>query len=156
MYNNKVVTISYRDPKYPEGFVFEAKRLPGSIDPPNVLAPENRPSNYRPQIGFTRNIGQASLGDSGHRMVNHHSGGYKQQQYNQYNNDNRNFASIAPPNNYRQHSEYIFGWKFTFFLRRNSFDLFSNCCPMFNSNEQLFMKNIMKKKEQPYIHSQQK
>lgn len=106
VYNNKVVTISYRDPKYPEGFVFEAKRLPGSIDPPNVLAPENRPSNYRPQIGFTRNIGQASLGDSGHRMVNHHSGGYKQQQHNVYD---RNFSSIAPPSNYRQHSEYIFG-----------------------------------------------
>lgn len=105
MYNNKVVTISYRDPKYPEGFVFEAKRLPGSIDPPNVLAPENRPSNYRPQIGFTRNIGQASLGDSGHRMVNHYSGGYKQQQHNPYD---RNFSSIAPPSNYRQHSEYIF------------------------------------------------
>lgn len=105
VYNNKVVTISYRDPKYPDGFIFEAKRLPGAIDPPNVLAPESRPSNYRPQIGFTRNIGQASLGDSGHRMVNHYSGGYKQQQ--QYNNDNRNFASIAPPNSYRQHSMCI-------------------------------------------------
>lgn len=127
IYDNKVVTIRYRDPTYPDGFIFEAKPLPGAIDPPNVLAPESRPSNYRPQIGFTRNIGQASLGDSGHRMVNHHSGGYKhhqQQQYNQYNNDNRNFASIAPPNNYRQHSKLatffcsasLSNWKITVFV----------------------------------------
>lgn len=107
VYNNRIVTISFRDPKYADGFIFEAKRLPGAIDPPNVLAPENRPSNYRPQIGFQRNFPQASLGDSGHRMVNHYSGGYKQHhQQQQYNNDNRNFASIAPPNNYNRHSEY--------------------------------------------------
>lgn len=108
IYDNKVVTISFRDPKYADGFIFEAKKLPGAIDPPNVLAPEQRPSNYRPQIGFNRDFPQASLGDSGHRMVNHYSGGYKQhrqQQNQQYNNDNRNFASIPPPNNYR-HSEY--------------------------------------------------
>ena len=108
VYNNKVVTICFRDPKYADGFIFEAKKLPGAIDPPNVLAPENRPSNYRPQIGFNRNFPQASLGDAGHRMVNHYSGGYKQQQQQQYNNDNRNFASIAPPNSYNRHSEYHF------------------------------------------------
>lgn len=109
IYNNKVVTVSYRDPKYPDGFIFEAKVLPGAIEPPNVLAPENRASNYRPQIGFNRNFPQASLGDSGHRMVNHYSGGYKQhqQQQQQYNNDNRNFASIAPPNSYNRNSEYF-------------------------------------------------
>lgn len=110
VYNNKVVTICFRDPKYADGFIFEAKKLHGAIDPPNVLAPENRPSNYRPQIGFNRNFPQASLGDAGHRMVNHHSGGYKQhqQQQQQYNNDNRNFASIAPPNSYNRSSEYRF------------------------------------------------
>lgn len=101
IHNNTVVTVSFRDPKYPDSFIFEAKRLPGAIDPPNILAPENRPSNYRPQIGFNPNFPQASLGDSGHRMVKHHSGGYKQHQQQQYN-DNRNYASIAPPNNYRQ------------------------------------------------------
>lgn len=113
IYNNKVVTIRYRDPKYPDGFIFEAKPLPGAIEPPNVLAPEQRPSNYRPQIGFNRDFPQASLGQAGHRMVNHHSGGYKQhrqqqqQQHQQnYSSDNRNFASIPPPNNYR-HSEFI-------------------------------------------------
>lgn len=122
VYNNKVVTISFRDPKYPDGFIFEAKRLPGSIDPPNVLAPESRPSNYRPQIGFNRNFPQASLGDAGHRMVNHYSGGYKQQQQQQqtqqqYNNDNRNFATIAPPNSYNRQSKCHFFY-FTFIFIR--------------------------------------
>lgn len=93
--NNKAVTVCYRDPKYDEGFIFEAKRLPGAIDPPTVLAPESRPSNYRPQIGFNRDFPQASLGDAGHRFVNHHAGAYKNQQ------QQRNYASIAPPNNYR-------------------------------------------------------
>lgn len=110
IYDNKVVTIRYRDPTYPDGFIFEAKRLPGAIEPPNVLAPEQRSSNYRPQIGFNRDFPQASLGDAGHRMVNHHSGGYKQhrqqQQQQGYSSDNRNFASIPPPNNYRQ-SKFI-------------------------------------------------
>lgn len=102
IYENKVITISFRDPKYADGFIFEAKRLPGAIEPPNVLAPEHRPSNYRPQIGFNRNFPQASLGEAGHRFINHHSGWYKQQpQQQQQFNDNRNYASIAPPNNYR-------------------------------------------------------
>lgn len=146
IYDNKVVTISYRDPKYPDGFIFEAKRLPGTIDdeqilivqlmfanrntihlfigaidPPNVLAPEQRPSNYRPQIGFNRDFPQASLGDSGHRMVNHYSGGYKQhrqqqQQQQNYSSDNRNFASIAPPNNYRNSKFIEFPYSLNVFL----------------------------------------
>lgn len=103
IHNNRVVTVNYRDPKYPEGHKFEAKRLPGAIDPPNVLAPENRPSNYRPQIGFNPNFPQASLGDAGHRTVQHHTGGYK---HHQNYNDNRNYASIPPPNN--RQSEYHF------------------------------------------------
>lgn len=98
--DNQVLTVRYRDPKYPAGFTFEAKRLPGAIEPPTVLAPENRPTNYRPQIGFNRNFAQASLGDAGHRMVNHHAGPNK---FNNQSNDssNRNYASIAPPQQYR-------------------------------------------------------
>lgn len=46
-----MVTVRYRDPKYPEDFIFKAERLPGAIDPPTVLAAENRSSDYRPQIG---------------------------------------------------------------------------------------------------------
>lgn len=87
-----MVTVRFRNPKYADGFVFEAKRLKGAIEPAQVLAPESRPSNYRPQIGFDRNFAQASLGDAGHRMVNHYSGG---------NNQQRNYASISPPQQYR-------------------------------------------------------
>lgn len=100
--DNRVVTVSFRDPKYDDGFIFEAKRLPGAVDPPNVLAPENRASGYRPQIGFKRDFPQASLGEAGHRFVNHHAGGgYQQRQQQPYQQQNRNYASIAPPNNYR-------------------------------------------------------
>lgn len=96
--DNQVITICYRDPKYPENHIFQAKRLPGAIDPPNVLAPDNRPSNYRPQIGFNRDFPQASLGNAGHRMVNHYSGGNNMHQ----SSDNRGgYVSIAPPQNYR-------------------------------------------------------
>lgn len=108
--NNSVITVRYRDPKYADDFIFEAKRLTGAIDPPTVLAPENKSSNYRPQIGFNRNFPQASLGDSGHRMVNHYAGGNKTNQ----NNDNRNYASIGPPQNYR--CEYRFSILFFFFF----------------------------------------
>lgn len=98
--DNQVLTVRYRDPKYPEGFTFEAKRLPGAIDPPTVLAPETRATNYRPQIGFNRNFAKASLGDAGHRMVNHYAG---PNNFNNQSNDNsnRNYASIAPPQQYR-------------------------------------------------------
>lgn len=98
--NNQVLTVRYRDPKYPEGFIFEAKRLPGAIEPAAVLAPETKASNYRPQIGFNRNFPQASLGDAGHRMVNHHTGPNKFNNQAQ-DNSNRNYASIAPPQHYR-------------------------------------------------------
>lgn len=100
-----MVTVCFRDPKYEDSFIFEAKRLPGAVDPPNVLAPENRPSGYRPQIGFKRDFPQASLGEAGHRFINHHAGGgYQQRQQQQqqpYQQQQRNYASIAPPNNYR-------------------------------------------------------
>lgn len=89
--NNKVATVRYRDPKYPDDFIFKAVRLANAIEPPNVLAPDSRPSNYRPQIGFNRNFPQANLGDAGHRMVNHYTG---------QSSDNRNYASIAPPQNF--------------------------------------------------------
>lgn len=103
IHENKVLTVCFCDPKYPEDFIFKAKRLAKAIDPPTVLAPEHRASNYRPQIGFNRNFPQASLGDAGHRMVNHYSGGNNNAGGNASNN--RNYASIGPPQNYR--GEYL-------------------------------------------------
>lgn len=51
-----MVTVRFRDPKYPDDFIFKAQRLPGAIDPPTVLAPENRSNDYRPQIGKKKNF----------------------------------------------------------------------------------------------------
>lgn len=54
--SNSVLTARFRDPKYPDGFIFKAKRLPKAVDPPTVLAPDNRPTDYRPQIGKPNNF----------------------------------------------------------------------------------------------------
>ncbi|GLH01529.1 5'-3' exoribonuclease, partial [Gryllus bimaculatus] len=73
--DNSVVTISFRDPKYPDSYVFPAKRLPGAKEPPKVLKPgdlnaqESR--NWRPQLGMAPATQRASLGDAGHRMLGH-------------------------------------------------------------------------------------
>lgn len=57
---NSVVTVRFRDPKYPDEFIFKAEKLPGAVDPPTVLAAENRSNDYRPQIGTfnTKNYGK--------------------------------------------------------------------------------------------------
>lgn len=71
-----VVTVRYRDPKYQEGFIFPARKLETAIDPPKLLkqgADQGNP-HYRPKIGFNNNRSQfASVGDAGHRTVNHHT-----------------------------------------------------------------------------------
>lgn len=54
--DNVVCCTRFRDPKYPNGFVFEAIRLKGAKNPDRVLKPgdlnpqEHR--NWRPQIGM--------------------------------------------------------------------------------------------------------
>lgn len=49
--DNAVVTVRFRDPKYADDFIFESKKLKNAIDPPAVLAPDDRSNDYRPQIG---------------------------------------------------------------------------------------------------------
>lgn len=53
---NIVYSVKFRDPKYPRGFVFPAKRLKGAKEPIRVLKPQDLdgPSsrNWRPQIGM--------------------------------------------------------------------------------------------------------
>nr|XP_053647006.1 5'-3' exoribonuclease 2 homolog [Cherax quadricarinatus] len=82
--NNQVVTVRFRDPEYPKGFVFPARRLEKAEEPPRVLKPQDlsalESKNYRPQIGFKRNMPRASLDISGHRVLSHllpnlHGGG---------------------------------------------------------------------------------
>lgn len=95
---NYVITVRYRDPEYDEDFIFPAVRLDKAIDPPCVLAPESRDSNYRPRIGFNHNLPQAYVTQGGHRMLNNSMGNpqqqqqrnnYQQQGYNYNNNNNR-------------------------------------------------------------------
>ncbi|XP_064112535.1 5'-3' exoribonuclease 2 homolog [Macrobrachium nipponense] len=73
--DNQVVTVRFRDPSYPEGFVFPARKLENAEPPPRVLKGDNvgsgPPGSYRPQIGFSRNLPQASLGGAGHRALGH-------------------------------------------------------------------------------------
>lgn len=92
---NTVITVRYRDPKYDSDYIFPAIRLENAVDPPCVLGPESREEGYRPQIGFTRNVPQASLGQAGHRMLNSYSGGG-----GGGNNRGQNYAQIAPPKQY--------------------------------------------------------
>lgn len=53
---NIVYCVKYRDPKYPRGFVFPARRLKGAKEPLRVLKPqdfeERGGQNWRPIIGM--------------------------------------------------------------------------------------------------------
>lgn len=74
--NNNVIAVKIRDPAYPEGFIFPARKLPNATEPPRVLKQkgDERNQHYRPNIGFNNNRQQyASVGDSGHRAVNHYT-----------------------------------------------------------------------------------
>ncbi|KAK6011485.1 hypothetical protein OSTOST_23425, partial [Ostertagia ostertagi] len=70
---NGAMMVIYEDPQYPEGFIFPAKRLENAKEIPRVLRDFNDRrggSDYRPQIGFTRDVpGRASLDSSGHRFI---------------------------------------------------------------------------------------
>ncbi|XP_011686164.1 PREDICTED: 5'-3' exoribonuclease 2 homolog [Wasmannia auropunctata] len=92
--NNKVYCIKYKDPKYGSNYVFLARKLKGANEPPRVLKPQdfeamNRKngSQWVPQIGFTsRTSRSASLGQAGHRMLDHH-----------VNHNRPAYANIPPP-----------------------------------------------------------
>lgn len=103
--DNAVVTVRFRDPKYDEDFIFPAVRLNNAIDPPTVLAPESRDSNYKPRIGFNHNLPQAYVSQGGHRMLNNTLGGGGGQQgnfNNQYNTQSFNYSSMS--NNYNNNN----------------------------------------------------
>lgn len=72
--DNGVITVVFRDHSYEEGFIFPARRLPNAIDPPNVLAPSNKGQDYRPTIGFTKDLPKAYVSQSGHRLLNNSLG----------------------------------------------------------------------------------
>ncbi|KJH53370.1 XRN 5'-3' exonuclease [Dictyocaulus viviparus] len=70
---NGAIMLIYEDPHYPEGFIFPAKRLENAQEVPRALRDYSDcrdSSDYRPQIGFTRDVpGRAFLDNSAHRFI---------------------------------------------------------------------------------------
>lgn len=93
--DNLAVCVRFRDPCYPQGFIFPAKKLPGAKEPPRVLkpgdlSPESN-KNWRPQIGMVPATQRATLGEAGHRMVDHYSRSQDQQQ------SQGRYGAVPPP-----------------------------------------------------------
>uniref|UniRef100_A0A669DQV1 5'-3' exoribonuclease n=1 Tax=Oreochromis niloticus TaxID=8128 RepID=A0A669DQV1_ORENI len=65
--------VKFKDPPYPDGFVFKAVLLPGAKIPSKVLKPEDwvrgNGQPWRPQLGFNPNRQQAHLDQSGFRAL---------------------------------------------------------------------------------------
>lgn len=74
-HENQVLCVRFRDPKFPDSFVFPAKRLKGIKEPARVLKAKDfhGGGGFRPQIGMAPARQRASLDASGHRAVNHNS-----------------------------------------------------------------------------------
>lgn len=73
---NRVLTVNFRDPKYPGSFIFPARKLENATDPPKLLKQESDFGNqhYRPNIGFNNNRTKfAGVGDAGARTLNHYT-----------------------------------------------------------------------------------
>ena len=65
--------VEFYDPIYPEGHIFPAVRLVSAKAPPKVLKPEGADHKFRPMIGMSHLPQRASLGQSGHRFIQHHA-----------------------------------------------------------------------------------
>lgn len=98
--NNKVYCIKFKDPQFGSNYTFLARKLKGAKEPPRVLKPQdfeamNRKNGgqWTPQIGFTRSTQSASLGQAGHRMLDHHMNSHNNRQANAA------YANIPPPTN---------------------------------------------------------
>ncbi|XP_044298728.1 5'-3' exoribonuclease 2 [Varanus komodoensis] len=74
---NSAISVSFKDPQYPEDYIFKAVVLSGAKKPPAVLKPgdwektnnDGRP--WRPQLGFNRNRRQVHLDQSAFRTLGH-------------------------------------------------------------------------------------
>ncbi|XP_017151796.1 5'-3' exoribonuclease 2 homolog [Drosophila miranda] len=114
---NTIVTTFFIDPEYDDDYIFEAKRLPDAVDPPQVLPSEGRKTG--PVIGFNSHQTRAYVAPGGHRMLNAGirngqgdrgqqgynqgggGGGYGQGQGQGYQNNSRNY-NYNYNNNYNQ------------------------------------------------------
>lgn len=93
--------VAYKDPDFDAKYKFLSKRLSGINDLDRVLKPQDwndrRNGQFRPMIGFTRDMPSARLSDSGHRMVQHE---INQQNYH------RRSDGYQPAQTYREFNQY--------------------------------------------------
>lgn len=69
VFQNRVLTVRFQDPKYADDFVFPARRLANAKEQPKVLGAQDGPV-----IGFGQRNDRAHLGAAGHRMLNNRLG----------------------------------------------------------------------------------
>uniref|UniRef100_A0A8D8TWE9 5'-3' exoribonuclease n=1 Tax=Cacopsylla melanoneura TaxID=428564 RepID=A0A8D8TWE9_9HEMI len=96
--SNTVYCMKFRDPNYGENFKYPAIRLEGAIEPARVLKPGDLPvsqnQGWRPQTGMAPRHNQASVGQAGHRMVNHYT---PRDQSNGRTGGQGQFSAVPPP-----------------------------------------------------------
>ncbi|RZF36370.1 hypothetical protein LSTR_LSTR002966 [Laodelphax striatellus] len=115
---NSVTVVKFRDPTYPDSYIFKASRLSGAKEPPRVLKPDDMPvqdrNNWRPQIGMVPSRQQASLGRAGHNMLGHYTPRNQQKLLGSYNsvpapstvNPRSNFGGRGSPYGNRPGSRF--------------------------------------------------
>ncbi len=84
--DNKSICVLYKDPQFPPGYTFAAKRLKGAKEPARELKPgkwDDSQGRYRPMIGMDGRGPRGSLGNAGHRMLGHQGMGM--------------YANVPPP-----------------------------------------------------------
>ncbi|XP_055680069.1 5'-3' exoribonuclease 2 homolog isoform X1 [Lutzomyia longipalpis] len=126
--DNSVVTVKFKDPEYAEDFIFPAKKLPDAKEAPRVLKPGGMGNDrhYKPMIGFTRDLPQASLSGTGHRMMNHYT--------HDRSRDSGQYKSYPPPNQYQHHQQNQYQQRSSY--QGKNFHLFPSLnCTKFKSRE---------------------
>nr|CAB3267809.1 5'-3' exoribonuclease 2 [Phallusia mammillata] len=87
--HNRVLSMKFKDPAYPEGHIFRAEILPGAKFPLPTLKPgdfdNRRNSSWQPRLGFNPNRNRMKLDQSGHRHLGHHMPGTNSHQSPRYN-----------------------------------------------------------------------
>lgn len=97
---NTSIGVKFKDPQYPDGFVFKAVLLPEAKIPSKVLKPEDwvrgNGQPWRPQLGFNPNRQQAHLDQSAFRALGHN--------LNRNQHGGGQYSSTPPPSSYHQGS----------------------------------------------------
>lgn len=119
---NEVLSMCFQDPQYPDGYIFEAKVLPGAKMPPPTLKPGdwerfNPNQGWKPRIGFNPDRKtRAHLDGSAHRHLNHSlpRPRYPQQSYQPLPRDHYRENSYSrhayPPRDHAYRHDHARNW----------------------------------------------